>query len=102
MVLYLTEKGWFPISSSSRLVLTVLRLQVTAAKIQQTLPELKRDGNNVLGSLWMSVVYGDKNTSRANSVLSQMEFIPTLAQELQSNPDKVIDTFEQIRKHSKY
>ncbi|EKM83806.1 hypothetical protein AGABI1DRAFT_124130 [Agaricus bisporus var. burnettii JB137-S8] len=75
------------------------RLQVTAAKIQQTLPELKRDGNNVLGSLWMSVVYGDKNTSRANSVLSQMEFIPTLAQELQSNPDKVIHTFEQIRKH---
>jgi Zn-dependent M16 (insulinase) family peptidase len=82
-------------------VLKIPRLQVTVAKIQQTLPELKRDGNNVLDSLWMSTIYGDKNTSRANSVLSQMEFIPSLAQELQSNPDKVITTFEQIRRYSK-
>lgn len=86
----------FPVSLCSRFT----RLQVNVAKIQQTIPELKRDGSNVLGSLWMSVVYGEKNTSRANSVLTQMDFVSSLARELQTSPDKVVATFEEIRKHS--
>ncbi|KXN89943.1 hypothetical protein AN958_04947 [Leucoagaricus sp. SymC.cos] len=75
------------------------RLQVNVAKIQQNIPELKRDGSNVLGSLWSTIVYGDSNTSRANSVLIQMNFLQTLSQELQTNPDRTIATFNEIRKY---
>ncbi|KAJ3568798.1 hypothetical protein NP233_g5473 [Leucocoprinus birnbaumii] len=74
------------------------RLQVTVAKIQQNMPELKRDGSNVLSSLWATVVYGDNNTSTANSVIPQMNFVQNLAQEIQTNPDKTIATFKEIRK----
>ncbi len=75
------------------------RLQIEIAKIQQNIPELKRDGSNVLGSLWMSTLFGDNNTSRANSILTQIDFIPTLTRELQEDPDRVIANFEEIRKH---
>lgn len=82
------------------LLLNNSRLQVNVAKIQQALPELKRDGSNVLSSLWATVVYGDNNTSRANSILTQIDFVQTLVRELQQDPDKVIATFNEIRKHS--
>jgi hypothetical protein len=80
------------------LLFILARLQVNVAKIQQTIPELKRDGSNVLGSLWSTTIYGDSNTSSANSVLNQMNFLQTLAQELQTDPEKTIATFEEIRK----
>lgn len=67
--------------------------------MQQSLPELKRSGENVLGSLWAELVYNDDSTSRAGSILPQLEFIPNLAKRLQSNPTEVIADFEEIRKH---
>lgn len=76
------------------------RLQVTIAKIQQSLPEMKRDGNTVLGSVWADLVYDETSTSTAGGLLPQVDFIPKLAQELQETPDKVIADFEEIRKYS--
>lgn len=78
-------------------LLNLRRLQVNVAKIQQNIPELKRDGSNILGSLWSTTVYGGNNTSTTNSVITQMNFIPTLAQELQTDPQKTIATFNEIR-----
>ncbi|KAJ8521451.1 hypothetical protein ONZ45_g1850 [Pleurotus djamor] len=75
------------------------RLQVIVAKIQQSLPELKRDGNTVLNSLWGDIMYDDASTSRAGGVLSQTEYIPALAKRLQDSPEEVIAEFEGIRKH---
>ncbi|THV04852.1 hypothetical protein K435DRAFT_774162 [Dendrothele bispora CBS 962.96] len=75
------------------------RLQVTVAKIQQSLPELKRDGNTVLGSLWADLLYSEASTSRAGGVLPQIDFIPKLAKQLQEEPDQVLSDFEEIRKH---
>ncbi|KAG6877636.1 hypothetical protein C0993_005345 [Termitomyces sp. T159_Od127] len=75
------------------------RLQIVIAKIQQSLPELKRSGDNVLGSLWAELVYNDKSTSRAGSILPQLDFVPKLAKRLQTNPTEVIADFEEIRKH---
>lgn len=75
------------------------RLQVNVAKIQQTIPELKRDGSTVLGSLWSTIVYGDNNTSSANSVITQMNFLQGLVQELQTDPDKTVATFNEIRSY---
>lgn len=75
------------------------RLSVVLAKIQQSLPELKRDGNTVLNSLWTSLIYNEKCTSRSAGVLALMEFIPQLTKNLQEKPDEVIKDFEDIRNY---
>jgi len=75
------------------------RLQVTIAKIQQSLPEMKRDGNTVLGSLWADLLYDESSTSRAGGVLPQVDFLPKLSKQLQATPDEVIKDFEEIRKY---
>ncbi|KAK0478409.1 Metalloenzyme, LuxS/M16 peptidase-like protein [Armillaria novae-zelandiae] len=75
------------------------RLQVTVAKIQQSLPELKRDGNTVLGSLWADLLYNESSTSRAGGILPQIDFIPKLVKRLQEEPEKVVAEFEKIREH---
>jgi len=77
-----------------------IRLQIVIAKIQQSLPEMKRDGSNVLGSLWADLMYSDNSTSRFGTVLPQSEFIPTLAKQLQLSPAEVTADFEEIRKCS--
>jgi len=75
------------------------RLQVTVAKIQQSLPEMKRDGDNVLQSVSSELLYSESSTSRYQSVLPQMDFVPRLAQQLQDSPEEVIKDFEEIRHH---
>jgi Zn-dependent M16 (insulinase) family peptidase len=77
------------------------RLQVTAAKIQQTLPELKRDGNTVLSAVTAQQLFGKNSTSTAGVVLEQMDFIPRISEQLKEDPEAVIAKFEQIRKHCK-
>jgi hypothetical protein len=71
------------------------------AKIQQSLPEMKRDGNNVLGSLWADLIYDDNSTSRVGSIIPQADFIPKLAKQLQASPAEVIADFEEMRKCSR-
>ncbi|KAF8922457.1 Metalloenzyme, LuxS/M16 peptidase-like protein [Mucidula mucida] len=74
------------------------RLQVTVAKIQQSLPEMKRNGNTVLGSLWGEVMYDKSSTSLASGVLAQAEFVPTLVKQLQEDSEGVIADLETIRR----
>lgn len=73
-------------------------MQVVVAKIQQSLPEMKRDGNNVLGSLWADLLFSKKSTSRAGGILPQVEFISELVEKVQDSPTEVIKDFEEIRK----
>ncbi|KAJ8494623.1 hypothetical protein ONZ51_g2236 [Trametes cubensis] len=73
------------------------RLQVTIAKIQQSLPEMKRDGDTVLGSVSAELLYDESSTSRMGSVVPQVEFIPKISQQLQDSPAAVIRDFEEIR-----
>ncbi|KAI0375392.1 hypothetical protein BV20DRAFT_960528 [Pilatotrama ljubarskyi] len=75
------------------------RLQVTIAKIQQSLPEMKRDGDTVLGSVSAELLYDQSSTSRMGSVIPQIEFVPKLAQQLQESPAEVLKDFEEIRRH---
>ena len=77
------------------------RLQVVLAKIQQSLPQLKRSGSKMLESLWDSLIYDDSSTSRAGGIIPQAEFIPKLSKSLQESPSEVIANFEEIRKFSK-
>jgi hypothetical protein len=72
------------------------------AKIQQSLPETKRDGYNVLRSLWADLIYDDNSTSRFGHIIQKANFIPKLAKQLQTSPAEVIADFEEIQKHSKF
>lgn len=73
------------------------RLLVSAAKLAQSLPELKRDGNNVLSSVWAETLFDKSSTSLAGSILSQAEFVPKLIKDLQESPEQVIAAFEKLR-----
>ncbi|TFK57173.1 hypothetical protein OE88DRAFT_1650788 [Heliocybe sulcata] len=75
------------------------RLQVTAAKIQQSLPELKRDGNTVLSSFQTDLLYDETSSTRAGALLAQMEFIPKIMQQLQESPEAVTKEFEELRQY---
>ena len=61
---------------------------------------MKRDGSNVLSSLWATLLYAENSTSRSGGVLPQAEFIPKLAKSLQDAPNEVIADFEGIRRSS--
>jgi len=75
------------------------RLQITVAQIQQALPGLKRDGSTVLSSVSSELLYAGNSTTRASGVLIQSDFIPTLAEKIQSSPEEVSKSFEDIRKN---
>ena len=87
-----------PSSATALLTLWLTRLQITAAKIQQSLPEMKRSGNTVLSAISAEQLYDETSTPRAGTVLNQAEFIPGLIQRLQDDPKKVIENFEVIRR----
>jgi hypothetical protein len=59
---------------------------------------MKRSGNTVLSAISSEQLYDETSTPRAGTVLKQAEFIPGLIQQLQDEPEKVIEEFETIRK----
>ncbi len=72
---------------------------MTIAKVQQSLPELRRDGSTVLGAVNADVLYSSANPSRASSVTTQLEEIPRLAQRLRDDPEGVINDFNRLREY---
>jgi hypothetical protein len=78
------------------------RLQVTVAKILQSLPERKRDGSTVLDSSWAELLYGDNSTLRAGALNVQAEFLPEVAKQLQESPDEVVNALKEIRNYIKF
>lgn len=74
---------------------------MTCAKILQSLPELKRDGNTVLSAYSSELLYDESSTPRSNAVLQQMRTVPKLVKMLQENPEEVRKDFEEMRKHRK-
>ncbi|KLO20262.1 hypothetical protein SCHPADRAFT_817077 [Schizopora paradoxa] len=76
----------------------IARLQVTCAKIMQSMPELKRDGSNILSSFQCEMIYDKSSTTRANSVLAQAEAVPKLVQRLKDSPEEVQKDFQLLRK----
>jgi Zn-dependent M16 (insulinase) family peptidase len=75
------------------------RLEVTAAKIQQSLPEAKRDGNTVVSSLSGALVHASSSTTQAATVLNQVDFIPRLMEKLKRAPDEVVADMLDLRKY---
>ncbi|KAG9104560.1 hypothetical protein FRC06_001340 [Ceratobasidium sp. 370] len=76
------------------------RLEVNVAKILQSLPEQKRDGNTVMQSVSNSLLFEtSKSISNAGGITTQIDFIPELAKRLQENPEEVIDSMKEFRQH---
>ncbi|KAG8859116.1 hypothetical protein FRB96_004686 [Tulasnella sp. 330] len=73
------------------------RLEVTIAKVLQSLPEMKRDGNTVLGAVHGQVLFNESSTNQASSVLAQLDSMPQLLEQLKNDPDSVIQDFKTIR-----
>ncbi|KAG8691866.1 hypothetical protein FRC11_007225 [Ceratobasidium sp. 423] len=76
------------------------RLEVNVAKILQSLPEQKRDGNTIMMAISNSLTFEtSKSVSNAGGITTQMEFIPELAKRLQENPERVIKDMREFREH---
>ncbi|KIJ21665.1 hypothetical protein PAXINDRAFT_63491 [Paxillus involutus ATCC 200175] len=95
-VTWLRDLVWGAVFDKERRSLS--RLHVSAAKLAQSIPELKRDGSNVLSSIWAETLFDKSSTSLAGAILSQAEFVPNLIKELQESPAEVIAAFEKLRK----
>lgn len=78
------------------------RLEVTLAKVQQSLPEMKRDGNSMSRSVFSDLVYDKTLTSKNAGVMSLMEWIPRVAAEVQDNVQSVIEKLEKVRTLSRF
>ena len=102
MVLSSTKRGESrAIRNAPNILTRCNRLQVNIAKIQQSLPEQKRDGSTILNSVYADVIFADNSTTKAGTVLAQVDFLQKLGELLQESPEKVISDFEEIRKHCK-
>jgi hypothetical protein len=71
---------------------------VTVAKIQQGIPELKRDGNNVVASVSGNILNTDQSTLQTSGIMTQMEFNPKLCKSLEENTAEVVKNFHEFRK----
>jgi hypothetical protein len=69
--------------------------------MQQSLPEMKRDADTVLGSTIVDVMYSESSSLRANSLLKQLDVIPQLAEMIQTNPSEIVSRLELLRNHCK-
>jgi hypothetical protein len=74
-----------------------LRLGVIVAKMLQSLPELKRDGDTILGTTLTDLLYDDSACLKASTLLRQMETLPMLADKLKNEPSEVVQALEKLR-----
>lgn len=75
-------------------------LQVNVAKLQQQLPEIKRDGDNVLSSVNADLLYQETAIVRMGGIVYLLEQVPKLAEQLRESPEEVIKDLELLRSSS--
>lgn len=79
-------------------VFTKERLEVIIAKRLQSLPGQKRDGQLVATSYANKLAFDPaKSPSEAKGLLTQLEFLPDLAERLKEDPDSVINAMNELR-----
>lgn len=79
-------------------VFTKERLEVIVAKRLQALPGQKRDGQLVAASYANQLAFDPaKSPSEAKGLLTQLEFLPRIADELKSEPENVISAMNELR-----
>ena len=73
------------------------RLGVTIAKIQQSLPQYKRDGNGVANAVSTDLTFDASCTTRCSSVTGMMEWVPRISKELKENPKDVVQKMKKVQ-----
>jgi len=77
---------------------SIERLKISASKIQQSLPEQKRDGNRVSWALARSLLYEtDKSSNASIDLLAQFTSVPDIVDSLAQDGAKVAAALNQIR-----
>ncbi|CAE6445118.1 unnamed protein product [Rhizoctonia solani] len=76
------------------------RLEVNVAKLLQSIPEQKRDGDTIMKAISRSLTFEiSKSVSKSRDITTQMEFIPKLARRLQEKSEEVITEMKEFREH---
>ncbi|CAE6520523.1 unnamed protein product [Rhizoctonia solani] len=76
------------------------RLEVNIAKLFQSIPEQKRNGDAIMKAISRALTFEtSKSVSKSRDVTTQMEFIPKLAQRLQENSEEIIKEMKEFREH---
>lgn len=78
------------------------RLGVTVAKILQSLPEWKRDGNTVVSSVSGQLLFDETSSLQASALMAQLEFSPKLAHLIKDDPEKVVKDLKELRSYRTY
>lgn len=79
-------------------VFTKERLEVIVAKRLQSLPGQKRDGQLVAASYANKLAFDPaKSPSEAKGLLTQLHFLPQLAEQLKTEPEAVINAMNELR-----
>ena len=73
------------------------RLGVTIAKVQQSLPQYKRDGNGVATAVSSDLMYDASYTSRCATVTGMMEWVPRISKELKENPKEIVRKMKRVQ-----
>jgi Zn-dependent M16 (insulinase) family peptidase len=73
------------------------RLGVTIAKLQQSLPQYKRDGNGVAGAVSTDLTFDESCTARCATVTGMMEWVPRISKELKESPKEVVRKMKKIQ-----
>lgn len=85
-----------------RIFTALYRLSVTLAKISQSLPELKRDGNTMMSSLLSSILYDDSSSTLAYTITAMLETVPRLTKQLEEDSQSLIRDLEDFRAACEY
>jgi Zn-dependent M16 (insulinase) family peptidase len=78
------------------------RLEITLAKVLQSLPETKRHGSVMAKSVFSELVFDKTLTSNNAAITSLMEWVPRVATEIQDNVQTVVEKLEKVRALSAY
>lgn len=73
------------------------RLGVTIAKMQQSLPQYKRDGNGVAEAVSSDLTYDASCTARCGTVTGMMEWVPRISKELKENPKEIVRRMKKVQ-----
>ena len=71
---------------------------MTVAKIKQSLPEQKRDGDVLAWSMSRSITHSaELSTNLASGILTQSQFIPLISEQLKEDPAQVVKDLIELR-----
>ena len=73
------------------------RLKVTIAKLQQSLPQYKRDGSAIVSGVSTDLTFDASCTARYSTVTGMMEWVPRIAKELKENPREVVQKMKKVQ-----